>query len=114
MAHDLLYLFALLGSQSLHILAQPTATSFSNSIPFIGGGYKFVMSYDEMRGDVGRDNGCVGTFPYQLTWYIDIYQVRNSPAIRFCLSGTDCSEKYWDSVMVQASPLQRQVNTNDF
>jgi hypothetical protein len=68
------------------------------------------MSYDEMRGDVGRENACTGTFPYQITWDVDIYQLAGSPAIRFCISGTDCSEKFWDSSLVLATPLARKVS----
>ncbi len=82
----------------------------SAQLPFVGGGYRVTMSYDEVRGDVGQDNACTGTFPYQITWDVDIYQLAGSPAIRFCISGTDCSEKYWDSTLVQATPLARQVN----
>ena len=97
------------------VIAQSsTSSSQSNSIPFIGGGYKLVYSYDEVRGDVGRDNACTGTFPYQMTWLIDIYQNPNNPGIRFCISGTDCSEKYWDGVTVQANRLARQVGATLF
>ena len=105
--------FLLLSTAFYHqpALAQTSTASQSSSVPFIGGGYQFVYSYNEIRGDVGIENACskAATFPYQLTWLIDIYQVHNSPAIRFCVSGTDCSEVYWDSVLVQASPLARQV-----
>jgi hypothetical protein len=105
------FLCVWLASPFLAVLAQTSTSSTSPaaSIPFVGGGYEFVMSYDEVRGDVGRENACVGPFPYQLTWFIDIYQVPSSPAIRFCITGTDCSEKYWDSVLLPATPLARKV-----
>jgi hypothetical protein len=99
-----------LGILSQEVLSQTSTTAQPVPLPFVGGGYRVIMSYDEMRGDVGRENACKGTFPYQITWDVDIYQLAGYPAIRFCISGTDCSEKYWDSTLVLATPLARKVD----
>ncbi|EKX33227.1 hypothetical protein GUITHDRAFT_148067 [Guillardia theta CCMP2712] len=85
-------------------------------------GSQLVVSYSEMRGDVGRDNACQGPFPFQFTYQllgdrdvkggreegdgivqVDIRQAKGSTAIGWCAKGLDCSLQTVESVLKQST-----------